>query len=221
MDYFKNRQVAGQLLAEKLMEFKSQSPLVLGIPRGGIPVAFEVAKKLQAPLDLLAVKKIGSPTNLELAIGAVSEDGKPWLNKQIIHYLRIGAEELQRIVKLKTDEVKKQSLRLRGSSQGIDVEGKTLIIVDDGIATGATLSAAIALLRSRKAKQIIVATPVAPESTLQLIAKVADRVVCLHAPEYFNAVGDWYDDFTQVSDDEVIEMLRSKKHLPPLKESDL
>ena len=207
---FKNRTEAGRFLAEKLLKYQSMKPLILAIPRGGVPVAAEVAEKLHADLDLLMVKKIGAPDNRELAIGAISEDGQPWLNSRIISRLGIKTATLKKISAEKALEVKAQIQKLRGSKKAVPVEGRVLIVIDDGIATGATLLAAVHLLRARKPKKIIIAAPVAPESTLEEIRKVADDVVALKTPYPFYAVGDWYHEFTQVEDDEVLKLLHRR-----------
>ena len=143
MDRFQNRKEAGQLLAEQLLVFKKDNPLILAIPRGGVPVAVEVSRRLGADLDLMFVKKIGAPTNPELAIGAICEDGRPWLNSRIVSLLGIKTAALKELSDEKSEEVRTQARRLRGSRPAIPVAGRTLILIDDGIATGATLLAAI------------------------------------------------------------------------------
>ncbi|MGZ3798326.1 MAG: erythromycin esterase family protein, partial [Pseudobdellovibrionaceae bacterium] len=213
MVHFQNRTEAGVILADKLShlkeEIKKEKPLVLAIPRGGVPVAFEVAKKLHADLDLLIVKKIGAPDNPELAIGAISEEGAPWLNNNLIDYYGITAKEMEPLINEKLAEVKNLAFQLRGSHAAIPVEGRTLIIVDDGIATGATLRVAIQFLRQRNPKKIIIAVPVAPEATLEPLRQLADEVICLETPSPFIAVGEWYRDFSQVSEGEVLNLLHS------------
>lgn len=218
MGYFKDRKEAGVKLAEALKGYQKDHPLILGIPRGGIPIAAEVAQRLDADLDLLMVKKIGAPGNPELAIGAVSEDGVPWFNTSIVGRLGIKTGMLKTLAENKTTEVKSQIQRLRGSKPALALQGRTLIVIDDGIATGATMLAVIQLLRSRKPKKLIVATPVAPASSVEEIKKLADEVVCLETPYPFFAVGDWYDDFRQVSDEEVLQLLHghASSHTPSL-----
>jgi len=207
MDYFQNRKEAGQLLAEKLLPLQKEHPLILAIPRGGVPVAVEVARRLGADLDVLIVKKIGAPTNPELAIGAICEDGKPWLNTRIIGLLGIKTAMLKQLSEEKFEEVRLQARRLRGLRPHRTVKGRTVILIDDGIATGSTLLAAINLLRPQSPEKIIVAAPVASVSCLEELQKVSDEVICLNTPIYFYAVGDWYFDFPQVSDREVLRLL--------------
>ncbi|WP_413287766.1 phosphoribosyltransferase family protein [Bdellovibrio sp. HCB337] len=221
MDRFKNRQEAGQLLAEKLVSYKSLSPLILAIPRGGVPVAFEVAQKLDAEMDLLMVKKIGAPGNPELAIGAVSEDGKPWFNNKVIRVIGLDPRDLKEIAKNKSLEVQAQVRKLRGESPAIPMKDRNVIVVDDGIATGATLLAAINILKERHARKIIVAAPVAPLSTLQEIEKVVDEVVCLRTPFPFIAVGDWYSEFRQVEDQKVLEFVEKSSRPSVLAEKEI
>ncbi len=208
MDRFQNRKEAGRLLAEQLLVFKKDKPLILAIPRGGVPVAVEVARRLGADLDLMFVKKIGAPMNPELAIGAICEDGRPWLNSRIVGLLGIKTAALKELSDEKSEEVRTQARRLRGSRPSIPVAGRTLILIDDGIATGATLLAAIHLLRTQNPGKIIVAVPVAPAAGIEEIEKNSDGVICLKTPYYFYAVGDWYVDFPQVPDREVLRLLQ-------------
>lgn len=209
MRRFQSRKEAGALLGDKLVSFQSDDPLILAVPRGGVPVAYEVAKKLGSDLDLLMVKKIGAPENPELAIGAVSEDGRPWYNNKIVGQLGIKTAALKSLADAKAIEVKKQISKLRGTRPAIPVEGRNLILIDDGVATGATLLAAVNLLRARKPKRIVIATPVGPASTFEELRKVADEVVSLETPSPFVAVGDWYHQFPQVLDEEVLQILQS------------
>lgn len=209
MDRFQNRKEAGQLLAEQLLVFKKDNPLILAIPRGGVPVAVEVSRRLGADLDLMFVKKIGAPTNPELAIGAICEDGRPWLNSRVVGLLGIKTAALKELSDEMSEEVRTQARRLRGSRPAIPVAGRTVILIDDGIATGATLLAAIHLLRAQNPEKIIVAAPVAPASSIEELEKVADGVICLKTPYHFYAVGDWYVEFPQVPDREVLRLLQA------------
>lgn len=213
MDRFKNRKEAGAALAEQLMPFKKERPLILAIPRGGVPVAVEVAKRLVADLDILVVKKIGAPANPELALGAICEDGRPWFNSRVVSLLGIKTASLKYLSDEKSEEVRLQVRRLRGSRSSIPIAGRSVILVDDGIATGATLLAAIYLLRAQNPEKITVAVPVGPASTLEELEKAADRVICIKTPTHFYAVGDWYIDFPQVPDAEVLKLLQQS--IPP------
>lgn len=211
MDRFHNRKDAGEQLAQQLLPLKKENPLILAIPRGGVPVAVEVARRLQADLDIMIVKKIGAPTNPELAIGAICEDGRPWLNSRIVGLLGIKTATLKHLADEKEEEVRSQARRLRGSRPPMSVTGRTVILIDDGIATGATTLAAIYLLRAQSPEKIIVATPVAPASSIEEIEKASDGVVCLKTPYPFYAVGDWYEDFPQVQDAEVLRLLQQQR----------
>jgi putative phosphoribosyl transferase len=213
---FQNRKEAGKLLAERLVTYQNEKPLILAIPRGGVPVAKEVADNLKADLDILVVKKIGAPGNPEVAIGAVSEDGRPWFNSRVVSLIGMKMTELKAAAEEKELEVKAQLKKLRGSRKAIPIEGRNVIVIDDGIATGATLLAAIHLLKAQNPKKIIVAAPVAPASTLEEIERVADQVICLECPFPFFSVGDWYHDFKQVPDEEVLSILNRDKAGPEI-----
>jgi erythromycin esterase-like protein/predicted phosphoribosyltransferase/predicted alpha/beta-hydrolase family hydrolase len=213
MKSFTNRQQAGQLLGERLLKFKDQNPIILAIPRGGVPVAFEVAKKLKAPLDILMVKKIGSPGNPEFAVGAVSEDSKPLFNEALIKAEHIDRNVLNKTAQIKIKEIREQLHHFRGSAERLAIKDKVVIIVDDGIATGATLFSAIQFLREKKPAKIIIASPVGARDTIYKLQAASDEVICLQAPENFRAVGLWYDSFNQVADEEVIELLREMSYL--------
>lgn len=199
---FKNRKEAGFLLAQKLMHYKGTDSIILAVPRGGVPVGYEVAKTLELPLDIVLSKKIGHPYNREFAIGAVS------LDSQIIdEHPDVPEEYIEKeIVKLRKSLKEKYTL-FRGNLPPISIEGKNVIIIDDGIATGNTLLVSIAMLRKKKPEKIIVAVPVLPYNTINVIEENSDEFIYLMAPGNFRGVGGFYEDFQQVDDDEVIQIL--------------
>jgi putative phosphoribosyl transferase len=206
---FRDRHEAGQLLAKELATLRGQKGLiVLGIPRGGVVVAYEVALALKAPLDVYITRKIGAPYNPELAIGAVASDGTLVLDDDLI--ARVGTppgyveEETQR----QRQEIQRRLAAYRGSRPEVHLEGKSVILVDDGVATGATTMASLRAIHAREPAQLILAVPVGPEDAIQALAQVADRVVCLYKPELFWAVGAFYAVFDQTSDAEVVQLLR-------------
>jgi putative phosphoribosyl transferase len=184
---------------------------VLGIPRGGVPVAAEVARGLDADLDVIVVRKLGAPTQPELGIGAVVDGDHPQsvLNDELIGELGVSREYLAREIETQLAEVRRRQHAYRAGREPIPIEGRTAIVVDDGIATGGSTRAALRGVRRARPKRLVLAVPVAPPSTLEMLAGEADEIVCLSAPEEFFAVGQFYRDFHQVSDDEVIRTLKS------------
>ena len=209
LSVFRDRREAGQLLAaavETLPDLKR--PIVLALPRGGVPVGFEVAQRLHAPLDVLVVRKLGTPGQEELALGAVAFGGASYLNTDLIAELQLPERLLDDIRERELAEVARRTERYRGDWPWPDLRGRSVIIVDDGAATGATAEAAIAALRSQGPAEIVVALPVAPADTCDRLREAADRFVCLRSPELFFALGSWYLDFQQVSDEEVRDLLR-------------
>lgn len=205
---FQDRQDAGQQLAQHLLQYKNKKEvLVLGIPRGGIVVAAEVAKQLHAPLDILVIKKLGAPGNEELAIGAVSVDNS-YLDKDTLHSLGVSQKYLQKEMKKKQQEAKQRVAYLRGKKPFYSVKDKIVILVDDGIATGATMIMAIQIMKKQAVKKIIIAVPVAPSETITKLHDVADEVICLQQPILFFAIGQFYHDFQQVEDEEVKRYLQ-------------
>ncbi|MGE5207210.1 MAG: phosphoribosyltransferase [Chlamydiota bacterium] len=205
---FRDRAEAGRQLADALAAYAGRSDvLVLALPRGGIPVAREVAKALGAPLDVFVVRKLGAPGNPELAIGAVAPGGICILQEQIIADLEIPAEAVAAIAASEQEVVRQNEALYRRNFPAHNVAAATVIVVDDGVATGSTMRAAIAALRQLKAARIVVAAPVAPASTCRELQATADQVVCLATPETFLTVGQWYVNFEQVSDDEIVALL--------------
>jgi putative phosphoribosyl transferase len=206
--WLQNRRDAGQKLASLLKKYRAEHPMVLGIPRGGVIVAAEVAKAFQVPLDILIVRKIGAPHNEEVAIGAVMPDGMAVLDTDIIEKLSIPDHYINRVIEEQTVEIKRRQHMYQGDKPMPSFERRTVILVDDGIATGYTIEAAIEGLRGHKPKAIILAAPVAPIDVVHRLRKKADEVIYLDTPDPFYAVGQFYQDFSKTSDEEVIQVLQ-------------
>jgi predicted phosphoribosyltransferase len=205
---FRNRTDAGRQLAEKLTAYANRPEiLVLALPRGGVPVAFEVARALGVPLDVFLVRKLGVPGYEELAIGAVATGGVRVLNNEIVRGLGISEHEIDAVVARELQELARRDRLYRGDRQPPDVGGRTVILVDDGLATGATMRAAVQALREQQPARIVAAVPTASPDTCQVLKTEADDVICAMTPEPFFAVSHWYGDFTQTTDDEVRELL--------------
>ncbi len=206
---FKNRQEAGRQLGQTLLHLIDERPVVLGLPRGGVVVAAEVAAALGAPLDVLVVRKLGAPNQPELAIGAVTNGDQPQriLNDRVIALVGVSDDYLQRETAAQLDEVQRRQALYRGGRSGVTIAGRTVIVVDDGIATGATVRAGIRSLRQIRVKQIVLAVPVAPPQTAELLRAEVDELVCLATPHTFAAVGAFYQDFRQTTDAAVIQVL--------------
>ena len=210
MSLFRNRAEAGRELA-KLIKKVSNNTIVLAVPRGGVVVGYEVAKKLKVPLDIIVTKKIGAPANPELAIGAVAEDGTYIIDEQIAQQVYVPKGYIEEEVKLMKEEIQRRLVRYRGEVPYPELESRDVVVIDDGVATGSTLKAALKLLRRRRARSITVGVPVGPPDTIVELEKLADRVVCLHTPSVFYAIGQFYEDFSQTSDEEVAELLRQSR----------
>jgi predicted phosphoribosyltransferase len=205
---FRDRVEAGRLLAERLREYAGRDDvIVLALPRGGVPVAYEVAKALGAPLDVFLVRKVGLPGHEELAMGAVASGGVLVLDERLIQLRGIGREQLERVVQTELRELDRREAAYRGGREPLDLSGKTVILVDDGLATGASMRAAALAVRRLNPARIVVAVPVAAAETCDGFRDFVDEIVCEVTPKPFHAVGLWYDDFPQTSDEEVRELL--------------
>jgi predicted phosphoribosyltransferase len=205
---FRDRFDAGRTLAGRLSEYAGRNDvLVLALPRGGVPVAFEIARALGAPLDVQVVRKLGAPMQAEYAIGAIASGGVELLNAAAIRAMDLSEEQVRALVARESMELARREAEYRGRSPAVEVSGMTIILVDDGMATGSTMRAAVAALRRQGTARIVVAVPVAADSACEALANEADQVVCALAPRDFFAVGEWYLDFRQTTDSEVCELL--------------
>ena len=204
---FRDRRDAGEQLASRLAVFAGESPVVVGLPRGGVVVAAVVAEALHAPLDVIVVRKLGVPSQPELGMGAVGEGGVIVRTEPVIQAARVTPEQFDAVVARERGEVARRAERFRGDRAPVSLAERTVIVVDDGIATGGTARAALEVVRAQGARRVVLAVPVAPPETVRDLAAVADEVVCLEAPGWFQAVGLHYADFTQTTDDDVIELL--------------
>ncbi|AVZ74214.1 phosphoribosyltransferase [Streptomyces lunaelactis] len=205
--FFTDRADAGRRLAEALRHIQGENPVVLGLPRGGVPVAFQVAQELGAPLDVIVVRKLGVPYHRELAFGAIGEGGVRVISDDIVRRGRIGREDLASVERAEEAELVRQARRFRDDRPRLSLEGRTAIVVDDGIATGATASAACEVVRAQGAARVVLAVPVGPPDAVAWLRTEVDEVVCLSTPRAFSAVGEWYADFSQTPDEEVVSLL--------------
>ena len=214
---FQNREEAGRILAAKLMLYANRpDTLILALPRGGVPIGYEIARALNLPLDVIIVRKLGVPGREELAMGAIASGGVRVLSRSVIESLRIPPDSLEAVEKREALELMRREATYRGNRQPASVKGKTVILVDDGVATGSTMRVAISALREQHAGRIIVATPVAPPAVRWEMEALVEDFVALVMPEDFFGVGQWYEEFTQVSDDTVYELLRKGAKLQPM-----
>lgn len=207
MRLFDDRRDAGRQLAQRLLYLRGQDVVVLGLPRGGMPVAYEVAQALQAPLDVLVVRKLGVPFQPELAFGAIGEDGVRVLNEGVVREAHLGGNDMEAVEREQRLELRRRAERFRRGRDRISLAGRIAVIVDDGIATGATAKAGCQVARAHGASTVILAVPIGPDDIVARFAGYADEVVCLHTPAFFFAVGQGYRNFTQTSDDEVVALL--------------
>ncbi|MFJ6748959.1 MULTISPECIES: phosphoribosyltransferase family protein [unclassified Streptomyces] len=204
---FTDRADAGARLADALRPLAREDPVILGLPRGGVPVAFQVAQALDAPLDVIVVRKLGVPYQPELAFGAIGEGGVRVISDDVVRRGRVGEDDIASVERAETAELDRQARRFRADRPRLSLEGRTAVLVDDGIATGATAAAACEVVRALGAARVVLAVPVAPPSAAERLRGVADDVVCLSTPLAFSAVGEWYRDFSQTPDADVVALL--------------
>lgn len=207
---FKDRQEAGRLLARQLVEMRGKKAVVLGIPRGGIIVARELARALDAELDIVLSHKLRTPGHQELALGSIAEDGKLFLNQALVQELGVGQSYIQREGTQQFAEIKRRSELIRRVRPKVPLKGRLVIVTDDGVATGATTQAALWAVRQEKPSRLIAAIPVGAEETIMRLAEDVDEIVCLRVPQYFAAVGQFYVRFDQVEDNEMLEILKKE-----------
>ncbi len=211
MAYFSDRVDAGKRLAAALKDFSGKNGVVLAIPRGGVVVGYQIAKALELPLDVIVPHKLGAPYNPELAIGAITEDGTAVLDNSLITYLGVSRSYIEEESERQKQEIQRRQRLYRQDMAPQNLKDKDVIVVDDGIATGSTMKAALASVKNKGAASVTVAVPVGPPSTIEELENRADRVVCLYTPEYFQAIGQFFTDFSQTTDEEVIALLKSSR----------
>jgi putative phosphoribosyl transferase len=210
---FEDRFEAGQVLARKLTHYRDQPDvIVLALPRGGVPVAFEVARALGAPLDVCLVRKLGLPGQPELAMGAIAAGGVQVLHDELVEQLQVPPGVIERVAEAEREELKRQQLVFRQGRAPPDVTGRTVILVDDGLATGSTMRAAVAALKAQQPKRIVMAVPVGSDDTCEEFSREVDEAICAAQPQDFRAVGVWYRDFSPTSDREVQNLLAEAEH---------
>ena len=206
---FRNRSDAGRRLANRLQFLRGEDVVVLGLPRGGVPVAAAVARALSAPLDVILVRKLGVPAQPELGLGAIGESGARVINQEVVRYAHVSEAQIAQVEAKERAELQRRAQRFRGDAPHVPLAGRTAVIVDDGIATGSTARAACQVARALGASAVLLAVPVAPPSADRALRGDADEVICLEMPDRFLAIGEWYEDFAQTSDEEVVALLRA------------
>ena len=204
---FKDRRDAGRQLAKRLKHHRGEDVLVLGLPRGGVEVAYEVATALDAPLDVIVTRKLGAPGNPEFGFGAIGPGGVRVLDRRSVQMLGLDEERIDRIAAREQEELDRRMREYRGERGGPRIEGRTVIVIDDGLATGGTARAAVQTIRASDPATLVLAVPVAPPDTARRLADEVDEMVCLETPAAFMAVGQWYRDFSQTTDEQVTELL--------------
>ena len=204
---FRNRTEAGTALAGRLEHLRGDDIVVLGLPRGGVPVALEIAQALDAPLDVIVVRKVGVPGQPELAMGAIGEDGVTVVNDDVVRLIGVSTADFIRVEQREREELERRADRSRRATPRADLVGRVAVIVDDGIATGSTARAACRVARAHGAARVVLAVPVAAPDSVKALADDADEIVCVEQPRWLRSVGEWYDDFTQVDDLTVVDLL--------------
>lgn len=208
---FADRRDAGRRLAETLAAYRDANPVVVGLPRGGVPVAYEVASALDAPLDVLVVRKVGAPENPEYGIGAVAEGNIRLVNRVDVEGLHIPVDALERLIEHEVQELQQRLDIIRNVHPAVNLVGRTVLLVDDGLATGITAIAAARALRRRGAQRVILAAPVCAATVPDMLRREVDEVLCVRSPGYLGSVGGWYQDFSQTSDEEVLALLEASR----------
>jgi|WetSurMetagenome_2_1015567.scaffolds.fasta_scaffold244698_2 putative phosphoribosyl transferase len=210
-DFFHDRQEAGRLLAERLGEYIGENPVILGIPRGGIIIAREIAVELGGDIDIVLAHKLGTPGQSELAMGSVAEDGRLFLNDEAIGEMCISQQYIEKERERQLDVMQQRREVIRRVRPKVDMEGRVVIVTDDGVATGSTLQAAVWAIRLERPRRLVIALPVGPADAVSRLAEEADDTICLRIPPFFNAVGQFYTHFDPVEDDQVIKILRAER----------